>query len=316
MDLSIYEFDIRALNSLHFSAFSGPSFRGGFGSVLRQLACVTGMSDCGSCPVLRECPFTQLFNCAAPEGDQHFSKELQVPRPFIIDAPEQREASQGQHMRFRLALSGRSAQLLSYVVLAFRQLGLVGIGRGRGRYELVSVTCIDPLNRRLPCQVYDGNQNRMYANNSFSIAFSTVTDQYASLQVRKLKVHFRSPTHLKAGGRAVHEPPEFEHMLRAVLRRYSDLSALYGEKRPNLDYRQLIELSKEIQLTASNLNYFRQQGFSQRKGEETPTEGITGSVIYEGDLTPFMPYLIYGQWLHIGKQATFGMGKYDLETAG
>jgi hypothetical protein len=116
-------------------------------------------------------------------------------------------------------------------------------------------------------------------------------------------------------GRAPHEPPEFEHLLRAVLRRYSDLAALYGDGRPEIDYRAIVGAARDIKLLRNDLRFFRRKGFSSRKGEETPTEGLTGSVTYEGDLARFMPYLIYGQWLHVGKQATFGMGRYAVEIA-
>lgn len=41
--------------------------------------------------------------------------------------------------------------------------------------------------------------------------------------------------------------------------------------------------------------------------------GIVGAATYEGDLAPFWPYLVFGQWTHVGKGATFGLGRYRLE---
>jgi hypothetical protein len=32
-----------------------------------------------------------------------------------------------------------------------------------------------------------------------------------------------------------------------------------------------------------------------------------------GQLTPFIPALYPGQWLHVGKEVVFGMGRYTLE---
>jgi len=31
-----------------------------------------------------------------------------------------------------------------------------------------------------------------------------------------------------------------------------------------------------------------------------------------GELGPFLPFLHLGQWLHVGKNATFGLGRYAL----
>jgi hypothetical protein len=42
-------------------------------------------------------------------------------------------------------------------------------------------------------------------------------------------------------------------------------------------------------------------------------EGFIGEVIYEGNLTPFYPYLKAGEILHIGKGTAFGLGKYVME---
>jgi len=43
--------------------------------------------------------------------------------------------------------------------------------------------------------------------------------------------------------------------------------------------------------------------------------GLIGAATYEGDRTPFWPYLVFGQWTHVGKGATFGLGRYALEAA-
>jgi len=40
--------------------------------------------------------------------------------------------------------------------------------------------------------------------------------------------------------------------------------------------------------------------------------GLVGAASYDGDFTPFWPYLVFGQWTHVGKGATFGLGQYRL----
>lgn len=40
--------------------------------------------------------------------------------------------------------------------------------------------------------------------------------------------------------------------------------------------------------------------------------GLVGEAAYEGDFEPFWPFLVFGQWTHVGKNATFGLGRYAI----
>ncbi|HOV19317.1 CRISPR system precrRNA processing endoribonuclease RAMP protein Cas6 [Ottowia sp.] len=42
--------------------------------------------------------------------------------------------------------------------------------------------------------------------------------------------------------------------------------------------------------------------------------GLLGAVTLHVDLPPFAELLYLGQWLHVGKNATMGLGGYSLET--
>ncbi len=37
-----------------------------------------------------------------------------------------------------------------------------------------------------------------------------------------------------------------------------------------------------------------------------------GCATYEGDFAPFWKFLAFGQFVHVGHGATFGLGKYAL----
>jgi len=40
--------------------------------------------------------------------------------------------------------------------------------------------------------------------------------------------------------------------------------------------------------------------------------GLLGQLHLQGDLAPFTQLLHLGQWLHVGKNASFGLGGYRL----
>lgn len=313
MNIWVFEFEIIARSTVHLpSVFSGGALRGGFGNILRELTCVTKMAECDQCPLLRECPFTQLFNPIA-ENDGHFHTGANLPRPFVLSGPDTEQLSHGQHARFRLTLVGKSIEYLPYVVLAFRQLGKVGLGKGRGKFELSAVYSIDPLSGKFPKQIFDTKENVLYSSKAYDLSLESIVDHVADSRVDKLKVHLLTPTHLVSSNSRLHEPPSFAHLIRAVLRRYSDLSSLYCGLRPDIPYKELIQKAEGVELENFRLREFFRTGHSSRRGQPTVQEGVCGTVTYAGDVTEFLPYLTLGQWLHIGKQATFGMGRYDLQ---
>ena len=52
--------------------------------------------------------------------------------------------------------------------------------------------------------------------------------------------------------------------------------------------------------------------YSSRQQQEMTLGGVVGAWTLEGDLAPLLPWLWLGQWLHVGKNATMGMGGYHL----
>lgn len=52
--------------------------------------------------------------------------------------------------------------------------------------------------------------------------------------------------------------------------------------------------------------------FSSRQQQEKTLGGVTGDWTLEGELTELLPWFWLGQWLHVGKNATMGMGMHWL----
>lgn len=52
--------------------------------------------------------------------------------------------------------------------------------------------------------------------------------------------------------------------------------------------------------------------YSNRQERKMFMGGLTGSVIYEGDFTPFAGIMAMSQQVHVGKNTAFGLGKIKI----
>lgn len=71
---------------------------------------------------------------------------------------------------------------------------------------------------------------------------------------------------------------------------------------------------KDLHIQPVNIRLQRRQIFrSPSRAEKFPMTGWTGSINYAGNLTPVLPYLEMGRYVHVGNKTVFGLGKYRLE---
>jgi len=52
--------------------------------------------------------------------------------------------------------------------------------------------------------------------------------------------------------------------------------------------------------------------YSSRQDRRMKLGGFVGEITYLGDLKDFLPFLLLGSYIHVGKGATFGLGKYRI----
>ena len=106
--------------------------------------------------------------------------------------------------------------------------------------------------------------------------------------------------------------PEFHVLLRALLRRISALSYFHCGQRIEADFAGLAARSRAVVLARDATAWRDWTRFSSRQDARMDLGGIIGEAEYEGDLAEFLPWLFWGQIAHVGKNATFGLGRIAL----
>ncbi len=113
-----------------------------------------------------------------------------------------------------------------------------------------------------------------------------------------------TPTRIKLNNKLIDEP-EFHHIIRSLLHRLSALYYFHCGEELDIDYKGLIEKSVSVRKVCSDLKWRDIERYSTRQNTKLKMGGFTGKVAYEGELKDFIPFLLLGEQLHIGKSTTF-----------
>jgi hypothetical protein len=313
--LARYRFVLEAVTPLRLSAFAGATLRGGFGHVFKRTVCLWPPGDCPRCLLKNTCAYPYIFETAPPPGSEKLRNLEQIPRPFVIEPPTTGRGlyRPGERFDFGLVLVGRSLAYLPYFLFTFRELGRAGLGVDRGNFELAEVHT-DGLEN--PQSIYTAAEGVLKEAEAAVTVSALAAQRFAGAPRRQLAVHFQTPARIRQAG-AVQSQVSFQDLIRALLRRLSSLSYFHCGSELALDFKGLIAGAGAWETVESNLRWQGQARFSGRQLQEIDMSGVAGTVVYRGpdgeSLDPYLPLLAAGEWVHVGKGAVMGLGKYRVE---
>jgi hypothetical protein len=295
--------------------YKGSVLRGGFGSAFRRIACAVRAKTCDGCLVRAVCPYAYVFETAPPPDSTALRHLQDVPRPFVFEPPldEKTQYEPGEHLEFGLVLIGRGLEYLPFFIAAFKELGRTGIGPRRAGFDLVKVEQCRPwaVDRLTLYDDTRGLVSPALRRNGWSIGAEEVRAVAEHLDPARLEIEFVTFTRLKAEDR-LQPKPSFETFTRAALRRVSSLAYFHHGVTLELDYRSLVDCSREVRLASDRTRWVNWKRYSNRQDAAMDLGGLVGSAVYEGQLTPFHELLVVASLVHIGKNATFGLGKINI----
>ncbi len=297
------EFEVETL--LCLPAYAGSTLRGAFGGALRAIACMTKLKTCEGCPLLRTCPYATVFESPAPAAGHALQKFTQVPHPYVIEPPGwgEKAYAPGDMLAFHLVLAGRALDQLPLVLWAFVRAFRHGIGKGDGTARLTRVVHLGSA----ATLVLDGPEATLAPHDSAVPPAPTFAGDRLSLAID-------TPLRLQKNGHPIDAADlTARDLLMALVRRIALLHEFHGPGPLPLDFSALAQAATGIE-SLKDLHWRDWTRYSSRQQQKMVLGGVVGRWTLAGDLTPFFPFLHLGQWLHVGKEATFGMGNYRLET--
>ena len=300
--------------------YAGSLLRGAFGAALRRGACMTGLPQCRDCALWRSCPYPAVFE-TPPAPTQFGQRFSAVPNPYVIEPPPigLRRVAAGQPLVFHLVLFGEATlRQLPLIVHAWQRALRHGLGRERIGSELVEVAAVLPAaaggDELLP--VWDADGARVHPQRLEQTALRWPKGAPAELNHLTLQIH--TPLRLQHDGHAL-GPQELSlrTLLAQLLRRLNLVLDLHCGMRPApFDAPALLAAAEAgLRDDRSGLQWKDWTRYSARQRQEMTLGGVLGRWTLSGDsavLAQLWPWLWLGQWLHLGKNATMGMGGYRL----
>ncbi len=288
LPLSMHRLTFTAVTPVDLQAFAGSAWRGAFGHALKRSCCIMRLRPCEGCVLEHACVYPTVFEARpSPEADR-MRRYPHVPQPYVLRpiTPTPRRLAPGEAFTLDVVLVGRAQPHVGYVVRALDRAAAHGVGRARGRLTLAD---LQPLPAPEPGLVLPD----------------------------RIRLTLESPLRLVVAGEVL-SPDRFAPgaLLMALLRRISMLAYFHAGEALDVDFRSLKASAGSVRLVDARLRFVDQVRRSARQARVMRMGGLVGEV--EMDLAradAFKPMLALGQWVHVGKGATMGLGRYRLEAA-
>ena len=277
--------------------------------MFKDIVCIVPHRDCGRCVLHSSCAYPYVFEppYQTPQSVCGSILRPHIPLSSYPALTEKRLYQPGDMLYFDLTLIGRGIDYLPYFIYTVTQFSeRSGLGKGRGKCTLTSVTWQTPKGQRV--SLYDNDEQKLHDDYQ-PVTLAALDSHMPSGE--QLDLRFLTPTRLVYSGHLVPEP-HFHILFRMLLRRISNLMYFHCGTELDVDFRALIQAATHVEKGSSDLQWYDWKRYSSRQQRHLKQGGLVGTVTYHGNLQPFWPFLQLGVFTHVGKGTSFGLGKFRI----
>jgi len=265
--------------------YPGSAWRGAFGHSLKRLICVFRQGDCSNCPLSQSCTYVTIF-----EAHLTASSPRGTPSPYTLHPVCNEDTT-----CINITLIGEKAFAnFPFVLHALRTAAERGVAHARYRFERV--------------EQFDGQHWKVSASRPEPLHV------IPNFPASRLAIKTITPVRFKHKGAFVTpDSITFELWVRALRRRIASLTVSWG------DEGVISCLDEHTDVGGWETGAFRWQETDRYSGRQKRTMKMGGVhgvfTISSHQGKQLWPMLWLGQWTHIGKLTTMGLGRYEMEVA-
>jgi hypothetical protein len=309
-DVARFRFQLEAIDPVRLPPFAGSALRGMLGFGLRRTACVTRQPVCDGCLLRATCVYSTLFESPAVGGEVA-GRYAHRPHPFVLDLVHTlgNDVAPGEAFALGINLIGPAQTQAPYLIHALQLAGERGLGKAGGRFRVVA------LEREWTLGV--GDWRTVYTPESGEYLAEPPGDQprpAPTTAPSTVRLRLLTPLRMKRRGHLV-GPREFEAttLLNALYGRATLLAGHYGGK-AGPEWGRLKPHADDVRMEHQSLRWQDWTRYSSRQDSLMEMGGLLGELSLTGPgIAAFWPVLGYGQWAHVGKGTSFGLGAYLLD---
>lgn len=266
--------------------YLGSAWRGAFGHSLKKLVCIFKHGHCENCPLAATCAFTTVFESHLAFGSAQAARG--VPSPYTLHP-----VIQGHELHLHITLIGeRARSFFPFILHALRLAGEREVAHIPFAYEAV--------------EFFNGGDWQPMDAQPLPLA------DIPGFHGRATRIRMLTPARFKYQGRLITpETISFSIWTTALRRRLISLAAFWGDEAA---MRQLCEVEVAGEWQPSACRWQEMERYSGRQKTAMKMGGVVGAFdLSEQQAQTVWPILWLGQWTHIGKMTTMGLGRYALE---
>ena len=331
---------VRADGPLPLPPYAGSMLRGALGHALMDLAALPHASG-QACALRESCTYCQVF-APVPQTAHSLQKFSQMPAPYVIEPPFQMDSAhtganantgadsdtdaggacltlrKGETFSFGLVLIGRALQHLPTLTLAFARACQRGLGPRHTPCSLLSIEHEQPAGSAAASFGATFAPAWRPGQGAPALPARAATLPAPAALAGSASLQLLTPLRLQLNNRPAKAHELTARALLVTLARRCQLlmDTQLGPGAPQLDFAALAAQAEAIRLDASGLRWFNWARYSSRQRQAMNLGGLLGTLHLHGQqpdgLAPFAGLLYLGQWLHAGKETTFGLGLYAL----
>ena len=279
------------------------ALRGGMGEMLLRANCVRNR-ECVKCDFESECIVRRTMYSKYDIVPQFVKTNDSIG--YILECENyDEEFDEGDSLQFQLILFGKTIVYFNQYLQAFFTLGMEGLGKEHARYRIVSVTNTQNQPLLVNGAVYMKNYQ-----------VQTI-DEYVKYRMGRIcgtecqnRVVFHTPLTLKYQGVFLKEY-HMDAMWNAILRRIYMLECFEGMENTVYDIEELMD-SALPDIEWQEAHHVGVRRYSSTQDRKMVLSGIKGFVQLDMIPAQILPVFLAGELIHIGKNTSFGFGRYSV----